>query len=164
MRRIYPVSLILLLACGPMFYEAPPSLGTYPERIPAKRSQQLFAESSPPDPALPDEKSLEETCRSLPEKLVPLTAGNRLRQIDRLLSENRNGAYSSARANFLHELREIAATPGLLEQAQSYYESRNARETQPLRTPPAMRPWNMEEAEFKALHEAHDTAVKERNV
>lgn len=163
MRRAIPILLVLLLACGPMFYEAPPSLGTYPERLPAKRWHHLFLEASPPDAALPDAKALDETCRKLPETLAPLTPEKRLREIDRLLSENRGGPYSSVRANFLHELREISAVPGLLEEAGPYFKLRIAHDAQPIRTPPETRPWDMDEDQFKALHDIYAAAVKQRN-
>ena len=123
-----PVFLLLLIACGPYFYQAPPSLGTYPERIAAKRWQHLLAESLPPAPPMPDAAALDEVCRKLPETLAPLDTPKRLAEIDRLLAENRNGPYAVGRANFLHELRELAADPTLFESAKSYVEWRLAND------------------------------------
>jgi hypothetical protein len=162
MRRVTPVFLILLLACGPFFYQAPPSLGTYPERIAAKRWQHLFAESSPLDPALPAAPALDETCRLLPETLTILAPEKRLAEIDRLLAENRNGPYSSRRANFLHELRELADDDSLFDAAKSYLAWRVNHDTALPAAPPAVRPWDMEENAFNSLKQIHEFQIGQR--
>lgn len=162
MRRTIPVLLLLLIACGPFFYQAPPSLGSYPERIAAKRWQQLFKEASPPDPAMPEAAALDESCRNLPETLAPLDPEKRLAEIDRLLAENRGGPYTVRRANLLHELRELAADPALFEVAGSYVEWRVLHDTPLPSEPPAERPWDMEEEDFKTLQQFYEFQVKQR--
>lgn len=162
MRRFNPVFLLLLLACGPFFYQAPPSLGSYPERIAAKRWQHLFAENLPLDPALPAAPALDESCRNLPAVLAPLEPEKRLAEMDRLLAENRNGPYSARRANFLHELRELAADNALFAAAQSYLVWRVAHDTALPPAPPAVRPWDMEENEFNSLKQIHEFQIGQR--
>lgn len=151
-RAIFPC-LLLLLACGPFFFQAPPSVGTYPERHAAKRWPHLFAETAPRDPALPDGKRLDETCRSLPETIAAMPAADRLAAIDHLLADNRGGDYSARRANLLHEIREIAADPALFEVAADYL---NWRVSNFDKFPPYIphhRPWDMDEAEFEKQRE-----------
>ncbi len=160
MRHAFHFSLILLIACGPFFYEAPPSLSHYPERVAVKRWQHLFAEISPRDPALPDEKSMAESCQNLADNLKSLDTTNRLAEIDRLLVVNRSGNYSSSRANFLHELREICAEPQLFDAAKSYLAWRTNPENAPPTMPPMARPWDMKEEEFKKLHHIYQTTIK----
>jgi TolA-binding protein len=147
-------SLLLLLACGPFFYQAPPSIGSYPERHAAKRWPHLFTEIAPRDPALPDGKLLDESCRSLPESLAALPAGERLAAIDRLLAENRGGDYSSRRSNLLHEIRELAADPAIFDVAGDYLKWRVANFHKIPPSPPRIRPWHMDEAEFAKLRNA----------
>lgn len=162
MPRACPVCLLLLLACGPFFYQAPPSLGTYPERIAAKRWSHLFAEAAPLDPALPAAAALDEVCRNLPETLAPLDTPKRLAEIDRRLAENRNGPYSARRANFLHELRELAADPALFDAAKSYVEWRVAHDTLLTTALAEERPWEMAEKEFKNLQQLHQFQLQQR--
>lgn len=162
MRRAALPSLLLLLACGPFFYQAPPPLGTYPERIAAKRWQHLFEETAPLDPALPDGDKLDESCRKLVGALAPLDTEKRLAEIDKLLAENRSGAYSSRRANFLHELRELAADPALFTAAKDYIQWRVEHDVALPNPPPAERPWDMEEQEFNKLRQLYDFQSKQR--
>jgi hypothetical protein len=113
MRRAAIPCLLLLIACGPHFYQAPPGIGSYPERVAAKRWQHLFAETQPDSPAKPDDKNLCDT-------LEPMTPAQRTAHIDSLLDENRKGSFSTERANLLHELREISADPALFAAAHDY--------------------------------------------
>ena len=99
MRRAFPLLLLLLIACGPFFYQAPPSIGNYPERIAAKRWQALAREAELAEPALPE----------APQRVSPSTPAQRIAEIDHELAANRRGPYSARRANFLHEQRELAA-------------------------------------------------------
>ncbi len=157
MRRAALPLLVLLLACGPSFYQAPPSLGHYPERVPAKRWDLLFLENHPRDPKLPGAEAMDEACLKLPESLAGMASDKRLAEIDRLLAENRAGDYSSRRANFLHELRELAADDALLAAAKDYLAWRVARWNVSHKVPITVRPWNMEEEEF-AQRRAADLA------
>ena len=162
MRRVFPVFLILLLACGPCFYQAPPSLGSYPERVAAKRWPHLLAEAAPLDPALPDATALDEKCRLLPATLTPLDPKDRLAEIDRLLAANRAGPYASKRANFLHEMRELAAEARLFDAAKSYLEWRVLQDPDLPPAPPAVRPWNMPEEQFKHLQQIYNSQLQLR--
>lgn len=162
MRRAALPSLAVLIACGPFFYQAPPTLGTYPERVAAKRWQHLFAETSPADPAAPEDAAMDDACRRLSGSLGTMPVEKRLEEIDRLLAANRQGAYSSHRANFLHELREIAADEELLKSADGYLRWRTGAAILPPRVPPAERPWDMEEEIFQNLHRVFESQMKER--
>jgi tetratricopeptide (TPR) repeat protein len=162
MRRAFPVFLLLLIACGPFFYQAPPSLGNYPERIAAKRWQHLVAESLPPVPPMPDAAALNEVCRNLPETLAPLDTPKRLAEIDRLLAENRNGPYSVRRANFLHELRELAADTALFDAAESYIAWRVAHDLGGGIARPEKIPWDMPDEDFKVLQQRYEFQLKQR--
>jgi TolA-binding protein len=162
MRRAALPCLFLLLACGPFFYQAPPSLGSYPERVAAKRWQHLFEETKPLDPALPNEKKLDESCHKLVDSLAPLDAEKRFAEIDKLLAENRNGPYSVSRANFLHELRELAADPALFTAAKDYIQWRMDHDAILPKEPPAERPWDMEEQEFNNLRQLYQFQSKQR--
>ncbi len=159
MRRVAPASLLVLLSCGPFFYQAPPDIGQYPQRLAVKRWSQLFDETSPANPALPTAQELDAICRALPATLAPLTAKQRLAEIDRLLSENRGGDYSSARANFLHELRELVVEPETFSAAAPYLRWRTTPVSIPP-TPPTRKPWDMGDDEFAQLHRAYAEAIR----
>ncbi|MEO7101633.1 MAG: outer membrane protein assembly factor BamD, partial [Luteolibacter sp.] len=154
--------MIPLIACGPSFYQAPPSLGSYPERIAAKRWQHIFAEAAPLDPALPTRDALDETCAKLMETLAPMDAKMRLAEIDRLLAENRNGPYSSRRANFLHELRELAGDAPLFDSAKPYFEWRASHDTAIAPAPPKQRPWSMTEEEYGNICQLYNAQLNDR--
>ncbi len=162
MRRAALPSLALLLACGPFFYQAPPSLGTYPERIPAKRWQHLFAEAMPANPSAADEAAMDEACRGLVASLGTMNPTQGLEEIDRQLEANRQGNYSSRRANFLHELREIAGNPELRRAADAYLRWRIVHDVSPPKPPPAEKPWDMEEEVFNNLKNLFEFQVKQR--
>ncbi|WAC19577.1 tetratricopeptide repeat protein [Luteolibacter sp. SL250] len=159
MRRVAPASLLVLLSCGPFFYQAPPDIGQYPQRLAVKRWSQLFDETSPANPALPTAQELDATCRALPATLAPLTAKQRLEKIDRLLSENRGGDYSSARANFLHELRELVEIPEAFAAAAPYLRWRTTPVSIPP-IPPTRKPWDMGDDEFAQLHRNYAEAIR----
>lgn len=163
MRRALTCSLFLLLACGPFFYQAPPALGIYPERLPAKRSAQIFNEIAPLDPSLPDEAAMDEQTAKLPETLAALDTPKRLAEIDRLLTNNRTGnAYNARRANFLIELRELAADPARFNEARTYIEWRARHDAIVPKAPPAERPWDMEEDAFAEAVQLFDFQLKQR--
>jgi hypothetical protein len=162
MRRTIYIFVFGSLACGPMFYQAPPPLGTYPERLPAKRWAQLFKEAAPIDPALPAGDALDEQCRDLPKTLATLDAKGRLAELDRLLKLNRDGDYSSARANLLWELRELAADDTTFEAAESYIAWRTQPQPKAPEPPPADCPWDMEKEEWTALKVAFANHINER--
>ncbi|MBC8127820.1 MAG: tetratricopeptide repeat protein [Gloeobacteraceae cyanobacterium ES-bin-144] len=162
MRRTLPVTLLLLLACGPFFYQAPPNLGSYPQRVVAKRWQHLFAESLPLDTALPNADALDESCRKLPATLAPLDTKKRLALLDQLLTENRNGAYSARRANFLHELREVSADPALFTAMKTYIDWRAEHDTPLPPVPPEEKPWDMEPPEFEKMQAFYEFKSKQR--
>lgn len=162
MRRTLLVPTIAAVACGPYFYQAPPPLNEYPERVATKHWTDLAAEAVPADPQSPEGPAMDLECRALPAKLAPLPPAERLQEIDRLLATNRGGPYSSRRANFLHELRELAAADPRFDEAASYLTWRMDHDALLPGRPPAARPWNMKPAEFDRLKILYRNQVRER--
>lgn len=151
--------MLLGIACGPMFYQAPPTLGTYPERVSAKRWPHLFAEAAPLDPALPVAATLDESIARLPGEMAGMDEAARFAAIDRLLDENRRGPYASTRANLLHELRELAGNDDYFRDAKPYITWRIGRIGHAPKIPLSVRPWNVEEADFVKMRDADIAAV-----
>ncbi|GAA5129960.1 hypothetical protein JIN84_04035 [Luteolibacter yonseiensis] len=155
MRASVPFSLILLISCGPFFYQAPPPIAEYPERLATKRWEDLFTESSPGAPLLPDRKAMEESCLKLPETLKPMDTAARLAEIDRLIEINRGGDYSRLTANLLHECRELAADPALFDVSTHYLDWRVRNPSVSVTPLPSQKPWDMDEAEYAKARENH---------
>lgn len=95
----------LLLACGPFFYQAPPSIATYPERTPGKSWEQLLDTSYSPS----DEKkgALIDECRNLVNTLNSSDNATIVASIENLQKRNRDGEFSIKIANFLIEFLEL---------------------------------------------------------
>lgn len=162
MRRAFLLPAIAAIACGPSFYQAPPPLNEYPERVATKQWTDLAEDAAPADSQAPEGPALDLECRELPAKLAPLTPAGRLAEIDRLLATNRGGPYSSRRANFLHELRELAAADSLFVESASYIAWRMDHDALLPKRPPAERPWNVEPAEFDRQKALYQEQVVER--
>jgi hypothetical protein len=128
MRRVVPVLLVVCLSCGPFFWEAPPPIGEYPERVATKRWTAIFDEAAPRDPELPALAAVDEVSRAMGHLLPWMEPGERLPAIDRLLELNRSGEYSAVRANWLHELRELSLDPEVAAMSGEYLEWRMRRE------------------------------------
>jgi len=159
MRRWFLLTLVSLIACGPFFYQAPPTLNHYPERLPTKHWKDLFLETSPMNAALPNADELAATCARLPDELSKLAHADRLTRIDQLLEQNRSGNYSSRTANILHELHELAGDSETFNLAQTYLSWRiDESEKFPAR-PPAEKPWNMEDEDFEKFRQLHEEMV-----
>lgn len=120
MKRRVLVLAPLLLACGPFFYQAPPPLECYPQRIPGKGWRDLFAEVKPLAADAASSPQLIGACQALVEELPKLAQAERFAKIDALLTRNREGDFNYRVANFLHELREIAADEPALAAATPY--------------------------------------------
>lgn len=113
-----------VLACGPFFYQAPPPLEAYPQRVPSKSWGQVFRELKPSLANAPDQEQQFQECRDLAALLPRLPVGERLARIDALLASNREGNFSSATANVLHEMRDLAANDAELALARPLLEAR----------------------------------------
>jgi tetratricopeptide (TPR) repeat protein len=120
MKRRVLVLTPLLLACGPFFYQAPPPLESYPQRIPGKGWRELFAEVKPLAADAASSPQLIDAAKALVAELPKLPQAERLAKIDALLTRNREGDFNYRVANFLHELREIAADEPALAAAEPY--------------------------------------------
>ena len=122
MRRHLPVLFIVpVIACGPFFYEAPPPIQSYPERIGTKSWQELFQEVSPARPDLSPASGPDAMVKEITG--IPDTAG-RLEKTGQWIEENRQGDFSPQRANFLNELKELAGDSAIFESAKPYLEWR----------------------------------------
>jgi hypothetical protein len=161
MRRATYIIVFGVIACGPFFYQAPPAIGNYPERLPTKPWTQLLAETAPLDPALPAADQQDETCLKLPATLATLDAKGRLAELDRLLKVNRDGHYSQFRSNLLWELRELVGDDALFKTAAPYIAWRVHQPAPLPPRPPAERPWNIEAEEFAALKAAHTSRIED---
>jgi outer membrane protein assembly factor BamD (BamD/ComL family) len=120
MKRRVLVLTPLLLACGPFFYQAPPPLEAYPQRIPGKDWRELFNETNPLPADSMSSLQLIDACKALVEELPKLPQAERLAKADALLTRNREGDFNYRVANFLHELRELAADEPALAAAEPY--------------------------------------------
>ncbi len=150
-----PVVLVGLLCCGPFFFEAPPSIGEYPERLATKRWGALFNEVAPLDPNLPDVAELGEGARVLAQLVPWMEPEERIPAIDRLLEVNRLGSYSAERANWLHELRELALDPAVIDAAGPYLEWR----LKPEAKPPLPVPINLYGAEREEAQQERNAVI-----
>lgn len=148
MRRWIPFTFVPLLACGPFFYQAPPTLEHYSERLATKSWVDLYKESDPFDIMSPGKNELGEPCRKLPEELKNLPTEEKLKRIDDLISSNRRVAYSAATANFLHELRELAADPQTFDASGAYLAWRVEHPADSLPRVSQEKPWNVSDEEF----------------
>ncbi|HEY1120369.1 MAG TPA: tetratricopeptide repeat protein [Haloferula sp.] len=163
MKRRVLVLTPLLLACGPFFYQAPPPLESYPQRIPGKGWRDLFAEVKPAPPGSASSTELIDACKALVEELPQLTQAERFTKIDALLTRNREGDFRLRTANLLHELRELAADDAALGNAGNYLKWRLERLDKPagLVLRPPVKTWD---TDFEALtrdYVANQTAAFE---
>jgi TolA-binding protein len=150
----------LLLACGPWFYTAPPPLASYPRRIPAKHWSHLLQEVHP-IPASASNASVASTiadCRTLAAGLPSFPVADRFAKIDALIQLNREGgAFSAIAANFLLELRELAADDATLAASRDYLVWRSGDSGDPapsLAKPPVMT-WNTSEENYASAVAAY---------
>ncbi|MEK7952575.1 tetratricopeptide repeat protein [Luteolibacter soli] len=152
MKRRVLVLAPLLLACGPFFYQAPPPLESYPQRIPGKGWRDIFAETKPAPADAASSLQLIDACEALVEELPKLTPAERLSKIDALLTRNREGDFRLRTSNLLLELRELAADDATLGSASSYLKWRLERLGDPagliVRAP--VKNWDMSDADFQA--------------
>lgn len=141
----------LLLACGPFFYQAPPPLEKYPQRIPGKGWKELFQEARPRADDAATNLELIEGCVSLNAALPGLGVDERLAKIDAMLTRNREGNFNARVATFLHELRELAATDAGLAGAKEYLADRAAQVKSGSRwgSPAPERDWNETDEEYR---------------
>ncbi len=114
----------LLLSCGLFFYQAPPPLEKYPQRIPGKGWREILTETRPAPAALSTREQLLAECRALGAKLPDLTLQDRLARVDELIARNRDGEFDAEIATYLLELRELAADHAVLLAGQPYLRQR----------------------------------------
>jgi tetratricopeptide (TPR) repeat protein len=157
MKRRVLVLTPLLLACGPFFYQAPPPLEVYPQRIPGKSWRDIFAETKPAPADSASSLQLIDACQALVEELPKLPQTERFSKIDALLTRNREGDFRLRTANLLIEMRELAADEAALGSAGDYLKWRIDRLGVPagfvLRAP--VKQWDMKDEDFNAAVDRH---------
>jgi tetratricopeptide (TPR) repeat protein len=150
MKRRVLVLTPLLLACGPFFYQAPPPLEAYPQRIPGKSWRDIFAETKPAPADSANMFELIQACQVLAGQLPKLPQAERFAKIDALLTRNREGDFRLRTANLLIEMRELAADDAALGSAADYLKWRIDRLGVPagfvLRAP--VKQWDMKDEDF----------------
>lgn len=159
MRR-FLILIPLLLACGPFFYQAPPPLARYIERVPTKSWTQLLTGSHPKadDPRM----TMVEDFRSMIVEFPTFAKAERLAQIKSLAERNRQGEFSISLANLLLELREIVELEISDEVFAPYLDWRSDQLTTPIKPP--HRPyqgWNTSDEDFKKMLAKHARRLKE---
>ena len=120
MKRRFILAFPLVIACGPFFYQAPPSLEHYPQRIPGKTWREIFHEMNPEPADASTSAEIAKKCARLVAELPQRPVDARLEMIDQLIQENRSGDFRLRAANFLHELRELSIDDAVLASAEPY--------------------------------------------
>ncbi len=110
-----------LLACGPFFYPAPPTLDHYPERLPVKTMSELLRETQPPVADAATFDQLVEETRKIGEALALKPADESRQAIERILSRNRTGEYRKRIANCLYDFRDLLESSGAPAAEVSHY-------------------------------------------
>lgn len=158
MKRPFLLLVPLLLACGPFFYQAPPPLVGYPERIPTKPWHEILQEVQPKsdDPA----KVLIADCQALIAEFPDHPGSERLVRIDTLIDRNRRGQFQIPLANLLMELREMTETAVPDDQCRPYLAWRAEQLTKPVIWPSTpVRHWNETVAEFEERVSKYQVAL-----
>ncbi|MBB5351174.1 tetratricopeptide (TPR) repeat protein [Haloferula luteola] len=145
-----------LLACGPFFYQAPPPLDAYFDRLPGKRWDQLTDEVLPPNTETSEILRTEAL-----DRFQHLSANDTVAALETLAARNRNlSRMDILLANVLLEARELAPThpPG----AADYLISRlDPLKNSPL-PPEPFQSWRETEEEFQARHRQWESDTSQR--
>ena len=144
----------LLIACGPFFYQAPPSLSHYPERTPTKSWLEILETSHPRNEESHDELTAEflEFCQSL----SVLPKADQLKKTDEFITRNRQGHFAISLANFLLELRELIELEIPATDFQAYLDWRRTLLSPPSAPRPPLNSWNTKRAEFEQAKLAYN--------
>ncbi|MCW1915016.1 hypothetical protein OJ996_15625 [Luteolibacter sp. GHJ8] len=147
----------LLIACGPFFYQAPPPLESYPQRIPGKGWSEVLEDFRPLAPDAAKESELIESCVVLIGELPSLGSAECQARIDGMIARNREGVFSARIADLLNEFRELAADDSLSAPVATYLTERieQIRTGSADATPAPVRNWNQTPDEFAQAVEDH---------
>jgi len=153
------IFLPLLIACGPFFYQAPPSLAHYPERTPTKGWRELLETAHPRSQESRDDLTTElrEFCQSLSD----LPKADQLKKTDEFIARNRQGQFAISVANFLLELRELIEQEIPAAEFQAYLDWRCTRLPPPSAPRPPVRNWRTKASEFLQAEVAYDRKLLE---
>ncbi|HEV7406188.1 MAG TPA: tetratricopeptide repeat protein [Chthoniobacteraceae bacterium] len=100
------------LACGGYFYEAPPTLERYPERLPVKTLRDLVREMHPPAAAPATVEQLDHAVRNLAAMATIKPHEPALAMVEKLQEKNRTGEYRKRFANCLNDLHDLLTDGG----------------------------------------------------
>src|SRR5882757_3513760 len=95
------------VACGPFFYQAPPTLDAYPERFGTRTWREIFPEKYPAPSGALDQAALATQCQELASAFTGTP--DFLARVEKLATENRQGDYRVRYANLFNEMKELAA-------------------------------------------------------
>lgn len=157
----------LLIACGPFFYQAPPPLENYPQRIPGKGWSEVLQDFRPLAEDAAKEDELIESCSVLIRELPALGSSDIFARIDGMIVRNREGIFSARLADLLNEFSELAADEALRPMVGPYVMARieDLRTGSTNAVPAPVRRWDQTPEQFAqavADHRAGQEAVLAR--
>ncbi len=94
------------VACGPFFYQAPPTLDAYPERFGTRTWREIFPEKYPAPSGALDNFALASQCQELVSAFTD--SPEFIARVEKLATSNRDGDYRVRYANLLNEMQELA--------------------------------------------------------
>ncbi len=100
------------LACGGYFYEAPPTLDRYPERLPVKTLRDLMREVHPPATPPATVEELDHAVRNLAAMTTIKPHDAILALVEKAQEKNRTGEYRKRFANCLNDLHDLLTDGG----------------------------------------------------
>lgn len=103
---------VAALACGGYFYEAPPTLDRYPERLPVKTLRDLMREMHPPAAAPATVEELDHAVRNLAAMATIKPHDAILALVEKAQEKNRAGEYRKRFANCLNDLHDLLTDGG----------------------------------------------------
>ena len=157
MKRL-AILIPFLIACGPFFYQAPPSLAHYPERTPTKGWLEILEASHPRNQE--SRADLTNDLRKFCQEITKLPKADQLQKTDELITRNRQGHFAISLGNFLLELRELIELEIPPAELQPYLDWRCLRLPPPLPPRPPLRRWNTTQEEFEQEELAYDQKLK----
>lgn len=143
----------ILLACGPFFYQAPPSLAHYPDRIPTKDWREILDDDQPG--TTESRLKLIKDLRTFTSQFTSLEKEEQLARTEEFIERNRKGHFAISVANFLLELRELCKLEIPPAELQRYLNWRSHDLPPPSAPRPPVKHWGINEEEFQKKRELY---------
>ena len=153
MKRL-AIFIPLLIACGPFFYQAPPSLAHYPERTPTKGWLEMLETSQPRNQQ--SRADLISDLRAFCQEITTLPKTAQLEKTDKFISRNRQGHFAISVANFLLELRELIELEVPTAELQPYLDWRTLHLPPPSAPRPPVQRWNTKPNAFNDAQRSYN--------